>query len=521
MIVPKLGYIRKIVPVILFALMAFWLIWWAEHNPLPDGYQNEFLHVGNTFDLYEALVQFDWWHVRWYAYTSYWPWGFYAVPMTVLLPFGKSIQALVLSNLLYLGVLVWSMTKLSGRFQSPMALYLLLLSPAVFGSMTRFEPNFANVAMTALGLVCLVHSNQFTHRKWSLAWGAVFGSALMLDRLTVLFYLGPACLYIFTTTNWRSKTVRRTILYSLLLFLGCTVAYYREFFIRHSAELLSQAPVGEIDSTGTVMELGNPVPSLYYALSLLDTQAGWGIGLLMIAGTIFALRRRDKTDIFLLSAVLPGVMFFTIVAKKQVYYTFPMLVPLALLAGRFQRVSWLAVVSGLVLWLQHGVGVISVETYTQPTISQVYVQPSYVLARPPTDQSYSVDEIVKQIDGQPSEVIVFSEDQGWYEGFLVLQLRESLNGHIRGITADPIGVWEFSDEAQYLVWARPAAVTASFPRAGAITAELISDHYEVETLPPVASKVSDLEREFTHVVDWHSDEDSIVSLYHRTPSQPD
>lgn len=520
MIVPKLGYTQKIVPIIMFVIMTVWLSWWTGHNPLPDGYQNEFLHVGNTFDLYEALVQFDWWHVRWYAYTSYWPWGFYAVPMTFLIPFGKSIQALILSNLLYLGVLIWSMNKLSAKFQSPMALYLLLFSPAVFGSMTRFEPNFANVAMTALGLVCLVESSQFTHRKWSLAWGAVFGSALMLDRLTVLFYLGPACLYVFITTNWRSKAVRRTIFYSSLVFLACTVAYYREFFIRHSAELLSQAPTGEIDSTGTLMESVNPVPSLYYLFSVFDTQAGWGIGLLMIAGVIAALKRRDNTDWLLLAAVLPGVLFFTAVAKNQVYYTFPMLVPLALLAGRFPRASWLGIVCGFMLWLQQGVGLISTEAYTQPRIPKAYVEPSYVLARPPTAQSYSVDEIVDRIDGQPSEVIAFSEDQRWYEGFLVLQLRERLDGHIRGITADPIGVWEFSDEAEYLVWVRPDDVNSSFPQAGSITAELISDHYEVETLPPIASKVSDLESAFTHIVDWHSDEDSIVSLYKRRSPQP-
>ena len=356
MIVPKIGYIKKTVPVLFFALMTSWLIWWTGQNPLPDGYQNEFLHVGNTFDLYEALVELDWWHVRWYAYTSYWPWGFYAVPMVFLIPFGKSIQLLVLSNLLYLAVLMWSMICLGERFKSPLAVYLLLLTPAVFGASTRFEPNFANVSMTALGLLCLVESNFFQNRKWSIAWGLVFGTALMLDRLTVLFYLGPACLYVFTKVKWRERHIRRGILYSFILFLGCTIAYYREFFIRHSNELLSQAPVGEIDSAGTLLTSINPVPSMYYVLSLLDSQAGWAIGLLMLAGVFYAIKTRKEQEVLLLSATLPGVLFFTLVAKKQVYYTFPMLVPLALLAGRFQKMSWIGLGCGGLLWLQHGVG---------------------------------------------------------------------------------------------------------------------------------------------------------------------
>ena len=517
MIVSYYGHIKRIVPYSVLILLIGWLVWWTTHNPLPDGYQNEFLHVGNTFDLYEALTRLDWWHVRWYAYTSYWPWGFYAVPLVVLLPFGKSISALVLSNLLYLFVLMWSMLRLSKVYNSPMALYLLLLTPATFGSMTRFEPNFANISMTALGVLCLLESKQFSNRKWSMAWGLVFGSALMLDRLTVLFFLGPASMVVLAQTQWSRSSSRRNVVLSFVLFLLCTVAYYREFFIRHSAELLSQAPVGEIDSAGDLLTTSNPVPSLYYLLSLLDSQAGWGIGTLMI----FALgrtlyKRRQIEDGILLAAIVPGVLFFTFVAKKQVYYTFPMLVPLALLAGRFQRSGVVALCCGTLLWLQQGVGMFSSETHLQPEIPKRYVEPSYVLARPPTGQSYSVESILKNIEGAPEEVIVFSEDQGWYEGFLVLQLRQALDAHVRGITADPIGVWEFSDVAEYLVWVRPTTVASSFPQAGSITAELISDHYQIEELPAVSQKIEGLESEFEHIVDWTSEEDSIISLYKRS-----
>ena len=516
MIVPKIGYIRKTVPIVCLLFMTGWLIWWTGQNPLPDGYQNEFLHVGNTFDLYESIVELDWWHIRWYAYTSYWPWGFYAVPMVLLLPFGKSIQMLVLSNVLYLAVLMWSMLRLGKRFSSPLSVYLLLLTPAVFGASTRFEPNFANVAMTALGLLCLVESTYFQNRKWSIAWGLVFGSALMIDRLTVLFYLGPACLYVFTKVKWSDGRVRRSVLYSLLLFLGCTLAYYREFFIRHSSELLSQAPVGEIDSAGNLLASVNPIPSMYYLFSLLDSQAGWAIGLLMVLGVSYGMKMRKEQDVLLLSAVLPGAIFFTLVAKKQVYYTFPMLVPLALLAGRFQKVSWIGVGGGVLLWLQNGLGVIPTNIRLQPTIPSKYVEPSYVLARPPSQQSYRVSDVLAPMVDQPQEVIVFSEDQRWYEGFVVLQLREQLDGHVRGVTADPIGIWEFSEEAEYIVWVRPTSVQATFPQSGSMTAELISDHYDVETLPAVTKRIADMESEFERIVDWNSDEDSILSLYKRT-----
>jgi hypothetical protein len=186
------------------------------------------------------------------------------------------------------------------------------------------------------------------------------------------------------------------------------------------------------------------------------------------------------------------------------------------LAGRFQKLSWFGVLCGATLWIQQGVGLISSDIPVQPRIPSQYVEPSYVLARPPSDQSYGVGEILSAIEGQPEEVVVFSEDQGWYEGFVVLQLREQLNGHVRGVTADPIGVWEFSESTEYIVWVRPSSVKSAFPQAGSITAELISDHYSVETLPPVANRVAELASEFAHIVDWNSDQDSIISLYQRT-----
>ena len=51
------------------------------------------------------------------------------------------------------------MFRLGKRFK---AYYLYIGSSfdlAVFGASTRFEPNFANVAMTSLGLLCLVESS--------------------------------------------------------------------------------------------------------------------------------------------------------------------------------------------------------------------------------------------------------------------------------------------------------------------------------------------------------------------------
>ena len=518
-IVSQKGYIEKIVPYLVWSVSSLWIGWWIAHNPLPDGYQNEYLHVGNAFDLYSALIKGDWWHVRWYAYTSYWPFGFYVLPVMGALAFGKSMAVLVYSHVFLLAGLLWAMRILAKQFESPYAPYLLLLTPACFGSMTRFEPNFANITMMAIGLVSLLKSEGFSNRRWSLLWGLVFGISLMLDRLTMVFYLGPAGLYVVWQSALSRSIVRRNVLWSLLIFLGTTVAYYREFFLRHTAELLTQAPVGEIDSAGELLLSDNPVPVLYYVLSILDSQAGLAVGFLMLWGVIISIRRTSKEGLLFWSFV-PGVGLFTIVAKKQVYYTFPILVPLAIFAGRSRMGSLCALVLGTLLWMQQGCGLISSAVPISPRLPERLVAPTYLLARPPTHQSYDVSRLVEAIEGQPSEILVFSQDQQWYEGFVVLQLRQYFEGHVRGVTADPIGVWEFSEEATYLVWVRPISVGEDFPVASAITMELISDHYQLDALPPVSEKIQSLSTQFVEVVRWTSEEDSVISLYKRIPVSP-
>ena len=89
------------------------------------------------------------------------------------------------------------------------------------------------------------------------------------------------------------------------------------------------------------------------------------------------------------------------------------------------------------------------------------------------------------------------------------------------MTADPVGIWEFSEQAEYIVWVRSTSVQSDFPQSGSMTAELISDHYDVETLPAVPKRIAEMKPDFERIVDWNSDEDSIISLYKRTSIDPE
>jgi hypothetical protein len=421
-------------------------------------------------------------------------------------PLGSTRLALVAGNLVHLAVLLWAMGRLGRRLDSPLAPLLVLLCPGVFGTLVRFEPNFANIAWTAAGLACLVESRGGASRRWMLGWGVALGLGLMMDRLSVAFFLVPPLLVL----AWRSWRAGRQALVAcavnLVMAVGVTlmltVAYYREFFMRHSAELLSQAPVGEIDSAGTLqVQEGAPGP-LWYLVSLLESQAGLVLGAVLLVGLVGNLRGGRA---LLVSCVAFGLGFFSLVAKKQAFYTLPILVPLAVLVGRRRSLAVLGVVGGTWNLASVGLGLVP----GPPHLFASWVSTPYVVARPPTHDQWPLEEAWRVLEPAPGSVIVFSEDQSLYEGFLVLAVREAFPlAGVRGVTLDPHGSYESMADAEAFVWVSRGG--EGWPSRAAVQRELEGDHYVLDDLPPVWQTVIDTKSVFEEVGRWSIADGSLV-----------
>lgn len=489
-------------PWLLLLPAAAFLLWWVGANPLPDGFQNEYLLMGNAFDLWGALLDRDQWHLRWYAYTGYWPFGLYVVPWPFMAVLGPSRLALVLGNLVHLAVMLWSARELGRRLSAPLTGTLLLLCPGVFGSLVRYEPNLAAIAWTAAGLAFLLRSEGLRHRREVIAFGCALGVGLMMDRLTVAFFLLPA-LVPSAMVAWRRDGPARAasaLAIAIVTTLAWTVAWYREFFLRNAAEVFSQAPVGEIDAAGEITTTEGPLAWLYYPLVLVDSQAGPLLGLclvLALVATLAALGRRWRLDdprLPLVASALVSVLFFTLVAKKQVFYTLPALVPLVALLAAHRRLAWLGVVGGLWSFLAVGIGALP----GGPWLPEPWVRPRHVVARPPTGQSWPLTEAFQSLTGA-GHLAVFSEDITLFEGFVILAAREALpEAAVRGVVLDPVGTYENIDRIDAFVWIGEAATP--WPREAAVDAELMADHYALDQLPPVAAVLTEAQPEFAEVL---------------------
>jgi len=516
-------------------IIALWLCaalfqgWWVAHNPLPDGFQNEYLLLGNAMDLWGALTSGDLWHMRWYMYTGYWPWGFFAVPWPFMSVLGPTRLALVMGNLIHLAVLLAAVNIMGRALGARWAPVLVLLCPGVFGSLVRFEPNLADIAWTAAGLACLVRSRDLRDRRMVLGWGACLGIGLMMDRLAVGFFLVPALLPLLWRANRKSWTHLAMGLGVTLLLTG---AYYREFFIRHTSELLSQAPVGEIDSAGTLSGGGGLLDWFYYPLALVDSQAGPVLGALMIWGLIGRLRGPRAV---LLCSVGGGLLVFTLIAKNQVFYTLPILGPLAVLAATRGRWVALGVVGGLWTLLSVGIGaqdkVLSYVNHSwdgldsqplelpeivmgRPWLPASWVQPRHTLARPPSHQDWPLEEALAALGPDPGSIAVLSEDHMLFEGFVVLAAREAWpDAEVRGVVLDPHGTFEQLADVDRLLWVGPRG--GHRPTQAGIEAELLSDHYTLSSLPPVAAEVENQAQGFDEAGRWSAGEVDVVAMKRR------
>ncbi|MEC7242562.1 MAG: hypothetical protein VXW32_15115 [Myxococcota bacterium] len=421
---------------------------WHSANGLMNGTQNEIWHVLNAINLWDATswVGKDSTGMSYYLWTNYWPPGFYVFSWPFLFLLGATHQSLVLSNLGHLAILLGSVYALGETIRSRrvglLAMVLVMVYPSVTGNLVRFEPSVALAAWVSLGALCLLKCRGFTDRYWSLGFALATAGGLMMDRLSYAFFLGiPAVIEI-----WRGlragRVAERLVNTGLALFLLLMLCGYWHwnFFQLHLEEVLSQGGAGNIDSAGVYTEQRDPFALrtwLFYVSVLVDDQAGLvpGIaGLLALAAWVI---RPAGNDRVLAAVVVSSLLVFSVIQKKQVYYTLPMLGCLAVLTaiwlvdlgkkGRVLTAVLLAAGVHQVGWrlLERPLFPEPLRSWVgEPLLPESWVDRSYPQARPPLWLDLPIDEVLEALpDG---EILVLSENPIWTETYATLHLRERM-----------------------------------------------------------------------------------------------
>lgn len=445
---------------------AIWLVsaWWLGRNELPDGYQNEFLHLYTLTEIWFRLRD-EGLGAAWpFLWEGYWPPGMHLPVLGAFAVLGGSVRAAVLVLALGLVPLLVATgelgRRLGGAWVGGSAVVVVACAPAIFGSARRYEPNLLLAACVVVALWWLARGGLRSGRD-ALGFGLLCAAGLLVDRLVFAVYLaGPAVAWLAARPEQRR---RWAIVAGVVLVLAGP--YYALFVAEHAGEVTSQLG-GEIDATGARGDALGPLAYLgYYPLSWLDGDLGLPLGLFVLVGLAGWLRVReaapDEVRRTLESALAVALLVFTVVAKKQPYYALPLIAPAAVLAaagwggilrGR-GRVAVLAAIAVLganqVAFRSTGRAPLPVSALTGGAVLGDLLGERYVLAGPPLELGLDLERAAA-LCGDGFTMLASDEPK---EGLVLPVLRFALDrGDVPGRTVESEAWDEHGPRAECLIW---------------------------------------------------------------------
>ena len=119
-----------------------------------------------------------------------------SVPFYLL--FGPSRSVAYLTNVGYLGLLLWGIYLLGTHLYKRTAGLLAVFTAATFTATVNYSRDylleFPATAFVTLGIYALLRSEAFRHRTWCLALGALVGLSVLTKTMTGVFFIGPILL---------------------------------------------------------------------------------------------------------------------------------------------------------------------------------------------------------------------------------------------------------------------------------------------------------------------------------------
>lgn len=464
--------------------VALALIWVGTHE-LPTGTRDEFFVVAETLDIAWQLEHIPWSQLDVYPLLimkSYYP-PLCRLPGVLALLMGGGYDAMIIAQWLWIPFLVagtWIAARtFLGAWASVAAVALLLAGPAVQDTLHRYEPNLGAMAMAACVLAAWLHSDDLRRRRESLLMGLFLGMGLLTDRLGVVPFLIAPVVVSLARTDSRKATLRGL---GMLTVAALLVAgwWYIDFFERFARELVPQLFGGEISAVGMDLEDRPPLPLwwLHYLVLWPDSQLGLIGGTCALAGLGWALKcHRQPAVRNLLLWLGGGLLLFTLVQKRQPFYTLALLPVAAIFAAAGLQAAARrlgaagAVIGALVVAAATLPAVITSQEQTpdvppglrdwilnsRSPLPESWIGERFPLGAPPQDVGLriegSLDLLEKQGLGEDDLVLVFSDDGLVNESAMWSFGRiHRGNQQVLGLTLDPQGIFEHGHRARALIF---------------------------------------------------------------------
>jgi 4-amino-4-deoxy-L-arabinose transferase-like glycosyltransferase len=336
-------------PLLLGGLVAFVSglnVWWRTMETRPPHWDMGH-HLANSlvylhgFSLGELPRFFD-------AYLFYPPLVYWVADIFYAVLGNESIWVAVLSNVVWLGILVFATYGIGRRLWNArvgwLSVVFVLAAPMIVSTSKDYMLDLPLTAVGALSLYLLIRADGFSNRRHSLLFGVCCGCGLLVKWTFPLVMALPV---LHATATALSQVRLRRNFRPLLNLAGAAALafavagtwYVHNFRQVVGASLYYSGPEGVAQGNPPVATLGS---ALWYLWNLLNVQLYLIPLLFALVGIVYCFRHRAlaSRNVYPLLMVAGTYLMFTLLRHKDPRYTLPMLPALAVVAA-----SWLEYVA--------------------------------------------------------------------------------------------------------------------------------------------------------------------------------
>jgi 4-amino-4-deoxy-L-arabinose transferase-like glycosyltransferase len=302
-----------------------------------------------------------------------------SLPLYVL--FGRSPDVAVMTNILYLAILIFSVYGIGKYLHSEstglMAGLVATTFPILFGLSRSYWLDFPLTAMVALSIFLLLKTESFSNRWYSILFGISAGLGMLTKWTWFIFVAGPLiyfiCLHFQNRTKEPAETprFRSNLILSLITAAVVSSVWYVPNGMDVAGKLLGLVTGMKRGDATQFEQLGETIgpPGIwnlraltYYAGQFVNHQATFITSCLFVFFALLLLKRSPRKTIWLFLWVAIPVIAFALVKNKTVRNTVPILPGIGLIISfgimsikkRALRISAVVAVV-LVSILQYGI----------------------------------------------------------------------------------------------------------------------------------------------------------------------
>lgn len=278
----------------------------------------------------------------------------YVVTSVFMYLFGKSVIVAKLSNMIYLGILVFSVyfigVKIKNRDVGLLSAFLVSMYPGVFGPSRGYGHDFPLMAMVSMAVCLIIYSDRFSRPGFSVLLGTATGLGVLIKPQIVFFLAGPLCVVLsgFFVKSGQKNIENRisgrliNIFLCFLTVLSLSGFWWwgniRDIFSLFFNDVMFCWDKGKFSMNQLVMTASRNGPQdffqagLFYFKAILE-YTGAVFFLLFITGLLISFRKDFKEKALLLFWLFVPYCVFTLFVNKYPKYISPVLPAISLLSA--------------------------------------------------------------------------------------------------------------------------------------------------------------------------------------------